>query len=57
MILISHDFRTMPEHFQEFIREHHSPGVFLVPQDLPIALVVDTLLLVWAATDSGEWEN
>lgn len=56
-ILISHDFQTMPEHFQEFVREHHSSGVLLIPQDLPIGIAVDTLILVWAATDPGEWEN
>lgn len=56
-ILISHDFQTMPEHFREFIRENHSPGVFLVPQHLPIGPVVDTLILIWAATEAGEWEN
>ncbi len=56
-ILISHDFQTMPEHFQEFVRDHHSSGVFLIPQDLPIGLAVDTLILVWAATDPVEWEN
>ena len=56
-ILISHDFQTMPEHFQEFVSKHESPGVFLVPQDLPIAIAVETLILVWAATDPDEWEN
>ena len=43
-ILISHDFQTMPEHFREFVQEHHSPGVFLIPQDLPVALAVATLI-------------
>lgn len=56
-ILVSHDFQTMPEHFREFALEHHTPGVFLIPQDLPIGLAVDTLILVWAATDANEWEN
>ena len=46
-IPVSHDFQTMPEHFREFARGHYSPGVFLVPQDLPIGLAVDTLILVW----------
>ena len=56
-ILVSHDFQTMPEHFREFTLEHHTPGVFLIPQDLPIGLAVDTLILVWAATGGNEWEN
>jgi hypothetical protein len=36
---------------------NHTPGVFLIPQDLPVGLAVDTLILVWAATDGNEWEN
>ena len=46
-VLISHDFQTMPEHFKEFVRERRGPGVFLIPQNLPIWLAVETLILVW----------
>lgn len=56
-ILVSHDYQTMPEHFREFTLDHHSPGVFLIPQHLPVLLAVDALILVWAATDPGEWED
>lgn len=56
-VLVSHDFQTMPEHFRDFVRDHHSPGMFLVPQDLPVGIAVEALLLVWAVTDPGEWEN
>lgn len=56
-ILVSHDYQTMPEHFREFTLDHHSPGVFLIPQHLPVLLAADTLILVWAATDPGEWEK
>jgi hypothetical protein len=56
-ILVSHDIQTMPGHFREFALEHHTPGVFLIPQDRPVGLAVDTLILVWAATDASEWEN
>ena len=55
-VLISHDFQTMPAHFQEFVLEQCSPGVFLIPQDLPIWLGVDTLILV-GRHRSTEWEN
>lgn len=57
-ILISHDFQTMPQHFRDFARGTlASPGVFLIPQDLPIGIAVETLILVWAATDPSEWKN
>lgn len=36
-ILVSHDHRTMPRHFADFLRENQSPGVFLISQDLPLA--------------------
>lgn len=56
-ILVSHDFRTMPDHFRAFIEKQRSPGVFLIPQDLPIGRAIDTLLLVWDVTEAEEWEN
>jgi predicted nuclease of predicted toxin-antitoxin system len=34
-ILVSHDQRTMPRHFGEFIRSHRSPGLIVVPQHPP----------------------
>jgi hypothetical protein len=36
-ILVSHDFQTMPRHFGDFLQAGgSSPGVFVVPQSLPI---------------------
>jgi len=32
-ILVSHDFKTMPAAFAEFLRERSSPGVFILPQN------------------------
>jgi hypothetical protein len=56
-ILVSHDFRTMPRHFREFVTDHVSPGVFLVAQGSPVGSTVEELLLIWAASDQSEWEN
>ena len=56
-ILVSHDFGTMPKHFRDFLTRHQSPGVFLISQDIPIRTAVDALLMIWAASDSVEWEN
>lgn len=37
-ILVTHDFRTMPRHFAEFLATGaSSPGVFLVKQRTPLA--------------------
>ncbi len=56
-VLVSHDFQTMPGHFREFTRRRHSPGVFLIRQDLPVGQAVDSLLLIWEASELDEWAN
>jgi hypothetical protein len=54
-ILVSHDRRTMPQHFSEFLTQQHSPGVFLLSQYLPISQAVEELLTVWEASEAEEW--
>jgi len=57
-ILVSHDFRTMPHHFADFLRAHgSSPGLILVPQHLSIGEAVEELLLIWGASEADEWKN
>ncbi len=57
-ILVTHDFRTMPKHFAVFLSAgHSSPGVFLVKQRTPLAQVIDELVLVWTASEPGDWTN
>jgi hypothetical protein len=34
-----------------------SAGLLLITQSLPIAAVVDDLLLIWATMDADEWIN
>lgn len=37
-ILVTHDFKTMPQHFASFLQTYgSSPGVLLVSQNLPVA--------------------
>jgi hypothetical protein len=55
--LVSHDFGTMPKHFWEFVSHHHSPGIFLIAQTLPIGVAIDELAMVWEASEAVEWEN
>jgi hypothetical protein len=54
-ILISHDFETMPGHFRQFTQRRRSPGVLLVRQDLPVGEAIETLLLIWEASEADEW--
>jgi len=57
-ILVTSDFRTMPQHFGEFLEAGGaSAGVFLVKQRAPVADVIEALLLVWVASDADEWKN
>ena len=56
-LLVSHDQRTMPEHFARFLSTRPSPGLLIVPQHLPAAAVAEDLLLLWHATEAEEWRN
>ena len=56
-ILVSHDRRTMSAHFARLLQRQSSPGLILVPQDLDIGAAIEDLLLIWAASDAGEWRD
>ncbi|HEY7337297.1 MAG TPA: hypothetical protein VH639_20570 [Bryobacteraceae bacterium] len=57
-ILVTHDRKTMPIHFAEFLAaENVSPGVVVVSQKADIGAVIESLVLLWAASDLKEWEN
>lgn len=55
--LVTHDRRTMPRHFGEFVQGRTSPGVFVISQYLPPAQAAEELLLIRSTTEAGEWEN
>jgi hypothetical protein len=57
-ILVSHDYRTMLQHFADFLQARgSSPGLIVVPQYMPIGKVVEELVLIWGASDAEEWRN
>ena len=56
-LLVSHDRRTMPLHFANFIASRTSAGVILIAQDLPIVQAVEDLILIWEASEAEEWSN
>jgi hypothetical protein len=56
-VLVTHDHKTMPRHFGDFIAKQTSPGLLIVPQHVPPAVAVEELLLVWGATEAEEWIN
>ncbi len=56
-VLVSHDRKTMPIHFGQFVLSESSPGLLVVPQRLPISQVAQDLFLIWVASDPEEWIN
>lgn len=56
-ILITHDQRTMTRHFRDRLAagESSHPGLFVVPQRAAIGGIVESLLLVWMASQAEEW--
>jgi len=56
-ILVTHDQRTMPYHFGDFIANNECPGVFIISQDMDIGPAMESLVLAWAASEAEEWIN
>ena len=54
-LLVSHDRRTMPFFFAEFIRERHTSGVLIISQRLKVARAIEELILIWEASESHEY--
>ena len=56
-LLVSHDRETLPAHFNSFLAGSESAGLLIVSQNLPIRDAIEEILLVWAASEAGEWRN
>ncbi len=54
-IVVTHDRRTMPRHFAEFVNDNVCPGVIVVSQLAPVNQVINDLILIWQATDAEEY--
>ena len=57
-ILVSHDENSMPEHFWDFLAAgNESPGVLLAPQEVATRQVIESLVLLWVASEAEEWRD
>ena len=56
-VLVTHDRRTMPTEFGQFIMTQTSSGVLILSQSLPISEVIAALILIWEASTAEEWIN
>lgn len=56
-VLVTHDRKTMPAEFGEFIMTQRSSGVLILSQSLPINDAIEALILVWEVSTAEEWVN
>lgn len=56
-ILISHDRKTMPSEFAQFIIDNQSSGVIIVSRKVSIETIIEELILIWAVSSAEEWIN
>ncbi len=56
-ILVTHDRRTMPTEFAEFIVGRQSSGVLIVSQKTALETIIEELILIWSVTTTEEWIN
>ena len=58
LIIVSHDVNTMPGHAQSrLVAGKHVAGLLMVRQTQPIAAVIDSLVLIWSASEAVEWHG
>ncbi len=56
-ILVTHDRRTMPKHFAEFVQNKECAGVLIISKKLEISIAIEELILIWAASEAEEYLN
>ncbi len=58
LLVVSHDVNTMSAHaYARMNGGEKMTGLLMVHQMTPLALVIDNLVLIWAASEAEEWEN
>ncbi len=56
-VLVTHDIRTMPLHFAEFVETNEPPGVLLVAQRASIGAIVREVAALRRTTEVEDWVN
>ncbi len=57
-ILISRNRRTIPRYLQEHLAAgHHVPGIFLLRRRHSLGQLIEDLLLIWSASEPGEYQD
>jgi len=56
LLLLSHDYTTMPAAAIQRIKSGLAmTGLVMVPQRHRMRIVIDDVVLIWAASDADEW--
>ncbi len=57
-ILLTHDVRTITRYaYERVISDQTMPGVFEISRDIPIAMIIEDILLVAECSLENEWEG
>ena len=56
-LLATHDLKTMPDHFADFILQKKSTGLVIISQKIGTSVAIEELLLIWTASEAEEWTN
>lgn len=56
-VLVTHDRKTMPDHFERFITKQASPGLIIISQTLSVGKAASWLHLIWGASEAEEYVN
>jgi hypothetical protein len=56
-VLLTHDVSTVPDFAYERLGQGLPPGVFVIRQALPLALVIEEVIVLAECSREGEWEG
>jgi len=56
-VRVTHDRKTMPAEFGQFVLAQQSAGVLVVSQSLPMGEAIEALILIWEASTAEEGIN
>lgn len=58
LLLVSQDVNTMPLHaYARIAAGHPMSGLLLAPQLAPVSSIIESLGLIWSASDADEWRG
>jgi predicted nuclease of predicted toxin-antitoxin system len=58
LLIVFHDVNTMPGHaYARLAAGKPMQGLLMVQQTQPIGLAIDSLVLIWSASEAEEWKD